>query len=172
MTTSCVTQTTGPVTFDYDWWAARYPELAAWAGPERASDYFIMAQLYLDNTDGGRNLIVIPGYGVTSGAYAAGSPVTDIPTRQVLFGLLTAHIAALNAPLNGQVSSTVVGRVSSASEGSVSVSFDYPTSAGSEWYNLTKYGAAFWAATARYRMARYYPAPRLKMGFRGGRGYF
>lgn len=162
------TQTTGPVVFDYTWWLERYPELAAWTGPARASDYFLMAQLYCDNS-AASHPVVIPGFGLSSGAYSAGSPVTDIPTRQMLLGLLTAHIAALNAPLNGSPSPNVVGRVSSAGEGSINVSFEYPATPGAEWYNLTKFGAAFWAATGRYRMARYYPAPRLRQGF-GGRG--
>ena len=134
------TQTTSPVTFDYTWWQFRYPELAEWCSPGMAQGYFEVATGYLDNTDA--------------------SPVRDIRRRQILLGMLTSHIAALNAPVNGQQSPTGVGRVSAATQGSVSVTFDYPETAGAEWFTQTKYGAAFWQATARYRRARYHPGPQ------------
>ena len=51
----------------------------------------------------------------------------------------------------------------------------YPEVAGAEWFVQTKYGAAYWAATARYRTARYYPGPQpfgRGAGFYSGRGRF
>lgn len=175
MTAPGVVQTVGPVVFDYAWWAARYPELATWCSPEIAGSYFDLATLYLDNSDGGGTPAVIPWLGLAAGSRAGGSPVTDIPRRQMLLGLLTSHIAALNAPLNGQASPTTVGRIASAGEGTVNVSFAYPEVAGAEWFVQTKYGAAYWAATARYRTARYYPGPQpfgRGAGFYSGRGRF
>jgi len=101
--------------------------------------YFTEAGMYLDNTPT--------------------SPVSDIPTRTMLLYMLTSHIAALNAPLNGQASSPLVGRISNATEGSVSVRTEMESMPGSsQWYNQTKYGAAFWQATLQYRQARYIPA--------------
>lgn len=162
LTSPGAVQTTGPVEFDYRWWQTRYPELAEWTPPDMAQNYFDMATMYCDNTDGGPPLVIL-GFGVV-GCRSTGSPVRNIPQRQVLLGLLTAHIAALWSPLNGTASPNTVGRLTSASEGSVSVSVTYPEVVGAEWYNLTKFGAAYWAATARYRMARYYPAPRSPLG--------
>jgi hypothetical protein len=125
-------------TFDYALWAARYPELATSVNPMLANEYFAEAGGYLDNTDN--------------------SPVADPTTRLRLLNMLVAHIAALNAPLNGQASTAGVGRVSQASEGSVSVTLDMgTTSANAAWFQQTKYGAAFWQATASLRTMRYVP---------------
>ena len=168
------TQTVGPVTFDYTWFQQRYPDLARWVSPEMGQFYFDMATLYCDNSQGGPQpppFVYQFGY---IGQYATGSVVTDIPTRQILLGLLTAHIATLNAPLNGQAPSSLVGRINSATEGSVSVSVDYPTTnPDAAWFNQTKPGAMFWQATARYRQARYYPGPQpYRQGFGGAGGRF
>lgn len=154
-------QTVGPVVFDYAYLQQRFPDLSRWVSPEMGQFYFDLATLYLDNTDGGEP-IYVPGFGPV-GCRAVVNQVRDIPTRQMLLGLLTAHIATLQAPLNGQASSTVVGRISGATEGSVSVSIDLPetgSSAIGAWLGLTKYGQMFWAATAAYRTARYVPGPR------------
>lgn len=124
----------GVVVFNHQTWAARYPELAAWV--PNAQPYFDEAQLYLSNTPT--------------------SLVKDEAIRAVLLNMLTAHIAALNAPLNCEPSPTLVGRITSASEGSVSVSVDNQYPPGDvQWYQQTKYGAAYWAATAPYRTMRY-----------------
>jgi hypothetical protein len=56
----------------------------------------------------------------------------------------------------------MIGRVGSASEGSVSISMSYPEVAGAEFWSLSKYGIQFWQATAPYRLGRYYPAPRRR----------
>ena len=127
--------------FDYDLWSARYPELAGPPGsppavpPTLAASYFAEATLYFDNTGAGH--------------------VQDAGQQLALLNMLVAHIAALNAPLNGQASSPLVGRISSASEGSVSVSTDLQVPGTAAWFAQTKYGLAFWAATAQYRTMRY-----------------
>ncbi|MBS0990103.1 DUF4054 domain-containing protein, partial [Acetobacter okinawensis] len=52
----------------------------------------------------------------------------------------------------------LVGRVASASRGSVSVTTDYAhPSERVAWFAQTPYGAAFWAATRGLRQARYIP---------------
>ncbi len=170
-------QTTGPVTFDYLWFQRRYPTIAEWCDPDMVQGYFDLACVFCDNSDAGgatpawgpNDLLVFDYFGYP-GTRWQGSPVTDIATRQNLLGLLTAHIATLFAPLNGVPSPTLFGRISSATEGSVSVSMDIPMIPGAEWFALTKFGFMFWAATARYRTFRYIPArqPFRQMGGRGG----
>jgi len=139
-------QTSGQVRFDYAWFQRRYPEISEWCSPDQAEMYFDLATGFLDNRDAG------------GACPPRGSPVTDTKTRQRLLGLLTAHVATLFAPLGGVASPTLVGRVSSASEGSVSVTAEFPDTPGAEWFNQTKYGAMFWQLTKQYRVARYYPA--------------
>jgi hypothetical protein len=52
--------------------------------------------------------------------------------------------------------SSLVGRISSASEGSVSIATDYNIGGNSaQWYNQTPYGAEYWALTVRYRSSLY-----------------
>ena len=116
--------------FDLAAFRARYPEFSAVADATLGA-YFLEAGLYLDNTDG--------------------SPVINLGTRLMLLNMLVAHIAALGA-------AALVGRISSASEGSVSVSADMgPVTGSSAWFLQTKYGSSFWQASARYRTFRYYP---------------
>lgn len=114
-----------------------YPEFTSVADVLLQS-YFDRATLYLANTDN--------------------SMVSDISQRTMLLYLLVAHIASLRKSC-GQ---GLVGRVSSATEGSVSVSADYPTqtNALAAWLTQTQYGAEFWAATAKYRTFGYVPSRR------------
>jgi hypothetical protein len=136
------------VVFDYPHWMARYPEFAGVTQP-RAEGFFDEACIYCDNT--------------------ACSPVPAQQPRATYLEMLTAHIAALNGGLDscGQIApgqgQGLVGRITSASEGSVSVSTEYPVAGdgpNAAWYNQTRYGAAFWVATAQYRTFRYYLGPQ------------
>lgn len=140
MSTPC---TGGVVTFSYSDWSARYPELASSVAAPQAQLYFNEAGLYCDNTP----------TSIISDASPGGE-------RELLLNMMTAHIAALNAPLNGQASSPIVGRISGATEGSVNVQTqnDYPPGTV-QWFQQTKYGAAFWAATVKYRSMLYTPGP-------------
>lgn len=127
--------TTGVVIFDLAAFALRYPEFATVA-PALLTAYFSEATLNLDNSEGSR--------------------VTQIEQRTPLLWMLTAHIAALNSGVNGKAPSGLVGRINSASEGSVSVGVDMgPVSGTSAWYMQTPYGAAYWNAAARYRTMQY-----------------
>ena len=142
----------GEVDFDLSAFRAQYPEFAA-LGDAVLLRMWDWANLYLCNH--------------------ANSPVPDLGRRRVLLYLLTAHCCALwygqtagsstASPGAGSAAVAVptgqVGRVSSASEGSVSVSFDYPVTPGGEWFTQTQYGAAFWQAVRsligfRYRQMR------------------
>lgn len=126
--------------FDYAAWGLRYPELKGAVGPDLAASYFAEAGLYLDNTDC--------------------SPVADVTVRGLLLNMLVSHIAVLSGALEADGKpSGMVGRVSSATEGSVSVSFDTGLAPGTAaWFQQTSYGLSFWQATKPYRMARYVPA--------------
>lgn len=127
----------GIVTFDSAAFVARYPEFST--VPTATLDlYFTEATIYLNNTDS--------------------SPVTDTGQRSVLLNMAVAHIAALNSGVNGNAAPDSVGRVDQAAEGSVSVHLDMGAVTNSQaWWNQTKYGAAYWAATRGYRTMRYFP---------------
>lgn len=89
------------------------------------------------------------------------SVVKDAPTRERLLYMLVAHIAALLQGQNGQPPSGVVGRVNSATEGTVSVGLAYANemSMSEAYFSQTPYGAMFWQATATYRAFHYVPPP-------------
>lgn len=125
------------VVFDLAGFRVRYPEFAS-LSDALLNAYFLEATLYLDNTDG--------------------SIVSDITIRSPLLNMITAHVAALNGGVNGQAATDLVGRISSASEGSVSVSAEMgPPSGSSAWFMQTRYGSAFWQASSAYRTFQYFP---------------
>ena len=131
------------VVFNYASWIARYPEfsvLANGADPTVVAPLcFDEACIYLNNTDA--------------------SLVRSVAVRTVLLNMLTAHIMQLNFGSNGQTPTAMVGRVSSATEGSVSVSTAMDTPGSAAWFEQTKYGSAYWQASAQFRMMRYVPPP-------------
>lgn len=127
----------GIVVFDVDAFRKRYPEFAA-VPDLLLQEYFTEATIYLDNTDSSR--------------------VSDLTQRAMLLNMLTAHITQLNSGSKGKGASELVGRISSATQGSVSVSADMgPVSNTEAWYLQTKYGAAYWNATAPFRTMQYSP---------------
>ncbi|KAB1581154.1 DUF4054 domain-containing protein [Serratia marcescens] len=87
------------------------------------------------------------------------SLVIDLAKRQRFLYLLMAHLAYMRyGDKDGNGKSGAVGRVSSASEGSVSVSLDAGGVAFRYmWYTQSPYGMDYWQATKVYRMANYYP---------------
>ncbi len=126
-------------TFDYGAWVVRYPEFQTLARSQ-VEAFFAEATIYHSNDGSG--------------------PVNNAEHQKLLLGMLVAHIASLNVGINGESASPLVGRISSASEGSVSVSVDLPGIPGTAaWYGQSKYGLAYWQATAGYRIARYVPGP-------------
>jgi hypothetical protein len=135
---------TGVAVLDYTIWSFRYPELRRRVPLGMAQAFFEEAGLYLNNS--------------------ACSRVRDVGTRAIILGMITAHIAAMRAPLeNGDEASPLVGRISNASEGSVSVATVLEGVPGTAaWWTQTKYGLQAWQALAPYRTARYLrgPAPR------------
>lgn len=127
------------VEFNYAAWVAMFPEFAN-VSELAATAYFAQATAYHSNLSNG--------------------VVNDAAVQALALNLVTAHIAArYSTPAGGaQPSNTPVGRISSASEGSVSVSTEmsYPPGSAS-WWNQTKYGADYWALMTPYRTARYRP---------------
>lgn len=117
---------------------ARYPEFSA-VSTSALTALFAEAGLYLSNADT--------------------SPVQDITRRGILLNMLTAHIAFLGGFLSADGLPRPVGRVSAASEGSVSASFEGvpPTPGSGAWFQQSQYGAAFWQATSGLRSFRYLP---------------
>jgi hypothetical protein len=94
------------------------------------------------------------------------SVVQDAPTRQGLLYLLTAHITALLNGVNGEMPQGVVGRVSGATEGAVSVQTDFVTKdEAAAFYAQTQWGALYWKSTAQFRAAKYYPAANAASHF-------
>lgn len=141
------------VTFDPAAFKVAYPEFAG-ATDARCQAQFDIAQYTLDNTDN--------------------SPVMDVHFRSTLFNLIVAHLLLLlgTAPTvrpDGTVDNTPPGRISSATEGTVSVSSEYnagtQASASMAYWTQTKYGAQFWAATARFRSFRYAPNGGSGIGY-------
>ncbi|HGM5054113.1 TPA: DUF4054 domain-containing protein [Serratia marcescens] len=87
------------------------------------------------------------------------SLVEDVVKRERLLYILMAHLVYVRYGDNrGRGGSGMVGRIASATEGSVSVSSDLgPIEFRYAWYTQSPYGMDFWQATKVYRMANYYP---------------
>lgn len=128
------------VVFDPAAFKVRYPEFAAVADPTLAA-CFDEAGLYLSNSDN--------------------SPVQNLTRRATLLNMLTAHVAYIGGLLSADGMPRPVGRVSQASEGSVSAAFEGvpPTPGSGAWFQGSQYGAAFWQATSSLRGMRYIPCP-------------
>lgn len=147
--------------FDYAQFSSLFPELIGTGGVTEpiATALFLPAGYLLDNTDC--------------------SPVQDVAARLVYLDYVVAHLASLAGyPLapgaTGPTPSGVIGRISSATEGSVSVSSQWGAAmSDSEAFWLqSQYGAIFWNMTRWLRTARYiappprYFGPAFNPGFR------
>lgn len=126
------------VTFDVAAFKVRYPEFSPVADAKLEA-CFVEATLYLSNADN--------------------SPITDLIRRALFLNMLTAHVAYISGSLNADGMPNPVGRVSNASEGSVSVGLDYATPGTAAWFSQSQYGAAFWQATSSLRGFRYIAQP-------------
>lgn len=122
----------GVVVFDLVEFRALYPTITA--TDAQLEDYFAMAETFLDNTEC--------------------SVVKDLGSRKRMLYLLVAHIATITGvAAKGNI---IVGRIASATEGTVTVSIDYGTMGNNErWYLQTPWGAMYWQLTKRYRSAVY-----------------
>ncbi|HEX2753728.1 MAG TPA: DUF4054 domain-containing protein [Alphaproteobacteria bacterium] len=131
------------ITFDYASWVLIYPQFASLDQTQVINGALPIAELYCRND----------GLG----------PVSTAATQTTLLGLMVAHICQLMYGVIGKAPSGLVGRISDATEGSVSVSADFPTTPNNAWFMQTPFGAAYWQATAAYRTMRYVPGPRRNM---------
>jgi hypothetical protein len=129
------------VIFDYSRFVAAYPAFNA-VSSAALQQCFNLACILLNNTEN--------------------SLVTDLTTRESLLWMLVAHIATLSGQTNANVASGTagassgVGRTASATEGSVSISLDYPmTNPNAAYYNQTQYGAMYWQMILPFRSFRY-----------------
>lgn len=134
------------VTLDPVAFATEFPEFAYLSGPQ-ITEFFAIATTFHRNDGGG--------------------PIATAQVQTEALYCVTAHFAKLYAPTpSGQNAPDNVGRVSDASEGSVSASFDYPAGTPTmAFWVQTKYGARYWALTAPYRTMRYIRSPRHRRPF-------
>ena len=129
-------------TFSFSAWQASYPEFSTTVTTSgQATAYFNTATLYFRNDGGG--------------------PVQD-PTQQLtILNILTAHIAFLAVGTNNGPSAAsqgISGRVSSANQGSVSISTELAGLPGkAAWYSQSPYGLHFFEVTAPFRTMNYRP---------------
>jgi hypothetical protein len=135
---------TGMVIFDYDEWLYRFP-VFQYVDPDRAQRYFDGACVLHPNDGSG--------------------PITDIPSQTTALYLLTAHLAQLAGASGASgaagAPSWLSGRISSASQGPISIStegFQFKGGLGG-WYGSTPYGAMYWAMMAKYRTFRWRTGP-------------
>jgi hypothetical protein len=115
-----------------------YPEFASVSDARATAMFTLASQSLLDNTDN--------------------SPVMDVDFRTQLFYMLVAHLLTILGAAPTTPTNTPPGRLSQATEGTVTASFEYILPAGSAmapWFVQTKYGALYWTATAPFRSLKY-----------------
>lgn len=122
----------GVVIFDLAEFRELYPSINA--TDAQLNGYFLIAETFLDNTKC--------------------SVVRDLDQRKTMLYLLVAHIAMITGM--AESGKPIVGRIGSATEGTVSVSLDYGTMGNNErWYLQTPWGAMYWQLTKKYRSMLY-----------------
>lgn len=130
------------VTFNYNDFIAAYPQFNL-VSQSLLQNCFDQAGLICNNSDA--------------------SIVQDVTVRKTLLWLLVAHIATLMGEtntnvLNGTVGQpTPVGRTSSASEGSVSISTEMHINNNAAYFMQTQYGTTYWQMILPYRSFRFRP---------------
>lgn len=129
------------VQFDYERFVATFPEMGS-VTPDQAAAFFELATTFHANDGSG--------------------PVATATLQLTYLNALTAHLAWMFTTVGTHKptsASGLVGPISSASEGSVSVSVGAlsgaSASAQEAWLNQSQYGALYWAMTAQYRTVHY-----------------
>lgn len=126
------------VVFDPAAFIAAYPEFASVPTGRTTAMFTLAEQSILDNTDN--------------------SPVVDVDFRTQLFYMLVAHLLTLLGGAPTTPTNTPPGRISTATEGTVTAAFEYilpPGSALAPWFIQTKYGAMYWTLTVPFRSMLY-----------------
>src|SRR4051812_40368147 len=114
------------VDFDYAAWSALFPQFSTITQQQVSGLVLPIAEQYCRNDGGG--------------------PVTTAAIQTNLLNLMVAHCCQLLFGVNGNAPSEIVGRISDATEGSVSVSTEFPTTPTNAWFVQTPWGAMFWQA--------------------------
>lgn len=137
------------ITFDFAAWTALYPEFAACTTIQGQAWFNRASRMFANDATNPAN--------------------RDPGAMSDLLYMLTSHIAWLNAPRDqlgnpaatGKPAPPIVGRINTASEGSVSVGAEWEGSGSPSqaWFLQTRYGAEFWAASAKYRRGFYVAHP-------------
>lgn len=133
------------VAFNYDGFVQAFPEFSGLTTAQ-VQNFWTLATVYVRNDGGG--------------------PVDTDPPQSLFLYMVTAHLAKLfQLGADGVTPVTqLVGRIDSASQGSVSVhatlSTANITSPSAEFFSQTQYGLAYWAASAPFRTMRYLPGRR------------
>ena len=125
------------VTFDVTAWRALFPEFSNVTDQQLTGPIWTMAQAYCRNDGGG--------------------PVCDVLVQTELLNLMVAHIAQLLYGSTTQPATGLAGPITSATEGSVSVTSGIVFNTSNQWFLSTKYGSMFWQLALPYRLARYWP---------------
>jgi hypothetical protein len=100
--------------------------------------------------------LIVPGTTITVGSGGLGTyTVNGAPQTVAPESMIVPGIPNVVPPLG------VVGRISDASEGDVSVSaqWEAPPNANQAYFTQTKYGADYWTMTAKYRTGLFIAAP-------------
>ncbi len=125
------------VQFDLAAWRLLFPEFSNVTDDQLNGPIWTMAQAYCRNDGGG--------------------PVCDVLVQTELLNLMEAHIAQLLYGSTTQPASGLVGPITSATEGSVSVATGLVLNTSNQFFLQSKYGQLFWQLALPYRLARYYP---------------
>lgn len=130
------------VTLNFDAWIAQFPEFSNTVSEVQFQLWLVVATTLHRNDGGG--------------------PVSNVQSQTVLLSLALAHLCFIYLGTNTQPSAQVVGRINSASEGSVAVTTDYGAnvSQSEAFWTQSKYGALYFQMTSVYRVMRYIPNPR------------
>lgn len=128
------------VAFNYTIWKQKFPKLG-YVTELQAQSYFDMATTLQVNDGSG--------------------PVNNAAVQTNMLDTLTAHLAALFSPPDsgGGSSPAIVGRISSATEGSVTVTTEWAgeVSDNEAFYIQTQYGAVYWQMRKAFLTMRYVP---------------
>ena len=125
------------VNFDYTAWTAAYPQFSNVTQTQITGPVLSLAEVYCRNDGGG--------------------PINDTNLQTQALYLMVAHVAQLMFGSTTQPLSPLVGRVDSATQGSVSVSVEFPDSnPNAAWFNQTPYGAMFFQLIKAVTRGRYF----------------
>jgi hypothetical protein len=133
------------ITFDNNQWYAQFPEFKR-VIPATVSAMFTVATTLIRNDGGG--------------------PIRDAQAQQNALYYATAHLIRLfYPPGNNGEPYDFTGRISSATEGSVTVAteLNLPVNPGAAWWTQTPYGFAAWQILASDRTMRYFPSRRRRI---------